>query len=105
MKVSIAKIRSDDLPDKVGLRIEYSEEKPMRKPPVRGVSNRRQSINALGGGAMGKNFIQRAHLEVLKSEAIEDQFLAKKMADILCSPRRLRIDQSIVIKESFVHSA
>jgi hypothetical protein len=32
----------------------------------------------------------RAHLEVLKQEDIEDQFLSKKIADILCSPRRLR---------------
>jgi hypothetical protein len=32
----------------------------------------------------------RAHLEVLKQEDIEDQFLSKKISDILCSPRRLK---------------
>lgn len=47
------------------------------------------NVAAAGGGA-GYHFIMRAHLEVLKQEDIEDQFLSKKIADILCSPRRLR---------------
>lgn len=35
-------------------------------------------------------FIERAHLENLKVEDLEDQMLAKKITDIMCSPRRLR---------------
>lgn len=37
---------------------------------------------------MVKNFIRKAHLEVLKSEDIEDQINARRLSDILCSPRR-----------------
>lgn len=44
----------------------------------------------VAGGGFGHNFIRRAHLEVLKEEDLEDQFLSKKMVDIICSPRRLR---------------
>lgn len=39
--------------------------------------------------AMIGQFIKRAHLEVLKSEDIEDQLLSKKLVDIICfSPTR-----------------
>ena len=44
--------------------------------------------NKGGLGAVGLKFIERAHLENLKVEDIEDQMLAKKITDIICSPRR-----------------
>ena len=40
--------------------------------------------------AMIGQFVNRAHLEVLKSEDLEDQLMAKKLVDIICfSPSRL----------------
>ena len=45
---------------------------------------------AAGSLNYGEQFIRRAHLEVLKQEDIEDQLLTKKIADIICSPRRLK---------------
>lgn len=107
LKVSLARLRSDDIPDvkhKVGIVIEYVPghvpaplPQSQRDLPPK-LMNRRQSIGtsavmpgSIGGPAsIGQHFIQRAHLEVLKQENLEDQFLAKKMADIICSPRRLK---------------
>lgn len=41
--------------------------------------------------ALVGEFVNRAHMEVLKNENLEDQILSKKLVDIICfSPRNIR---------------
>lgn len=74
-------IRADlrsETKQKMGLVIQY----PVVKTPL----NNELKMNSSQGSFFGQ-FINRAHLEVLKKEDLEDQFLAKKLVDIICSPR------------------
>ena len=40
--------------------------------------------------------MNKAHLEVLKSEDIEDQLLSKKLVDIICSPRHTHRQSNMI---------